>query len=132
MRALWFTGGMVALLLGVIGVFLPLLPTTPFLILAAACFARSSQRMHDWLYAHPKLGPSLRNWRDNRAISAKAKRMAVLAMALAFALSVIFVQKPLVLILQAVVLSLTAIWIVTRPNGPEDGKSAAAEPPQGR
>lgn len=127
MKALWFLCGMVALALGVIGIFLPLLPTTPFLILAAACFARSSQRMHDWLYAHPKLGPSLRNWRDNRAISPKAKRMAVLAMILAFAVSVIFVRNLLVLGLQGLVLSLVALWIVTRPDGP---KSDPASPPE--
>ena len=72
--------GVLAVLLGVIGIFLPLLPTTPFLLLAAACFARSSPRMHHYLMTHRVFGPYLRNYHEGRGIPARAKVLALLMM----------------------------------------------------
>ena len=69
--------GTVALLLGVVGVFLPLLPTTPFLLLAAALYFRSSPRLYDWLLAHPYFGTYIRNFRENRAIPLRVKIVSV-------------------------------------------------------
>ena len=69
--------GTVSLLLGVVGVFLPLLPTTPFLLLAAALYFRSSPRLYDWLLAHPHLGTYIRNFRENRAIPLRVKIVSV-------------------------------------------------------
>lgn len=66
--------------LGIIGAFLPLLPTTVFLIIAAACFARSSPRLEAWLMNHKRFGPTLRAWRENGAIPRKAKIIAYLGM----------------------------------------------------
>src|SRR5262245_46879620 len=63
MRIVWLVAGWLAMGLGLAGVFLPLLPTTPFLLLAAACFVRSSPRLHARLLAHPRLGPFLEQWR---------------------------------------------------------------------
>lgn len=79
--------GMLAIVLGVIGIFLPLLPTTPFLLLAAACFARSSKPMHDWLMGHRLFGKFLRNYEEGRGIPARAKAAALVMMwsSLAFA-----------------------------------------------
>ena len=59
--------------LAVIGIFVPLLPTTPFLLLAAACFVRSSHRLYTWLMTHRWLGPPIRNYREHRAVSRQAK-----------------------------------------------------------
>ena len=84
MRLVWIGIGVVSVVLGVLGIVLPLLPTTPFMILAAWCFAKSSPRLHGWLLAHPRFGPMIVDWRDHRAIRPGAKRAAVLAMALAF------------------------------------------------
>ena len=118
LRWLWFAGGVTALALGLVGVFLPLLPTTPFVIMAAACFAQSSPRLHDWLLRHPVFGPAICNWRDHRAIPPRAKLAAVIAMGAAFALSLFMALPVWVLLVQAAVLLVAGGWIVTRPSGP--------------
>jgi uncharacterized membrane protein YbaN (DUF454 family) len=86
-RAGWVGAGALALLIGVVGVFLPLLPTTPFVLVAAFCFARGNPRWEAWLLAHPRFGPSLRDWRERRAIALRAKWLAWTMMALGSAWS---------------------------------------------
>ena len=86
MRGIYLALGLGFVVLGFIGAFLPVLPTTPFLILAAACFARSSPRLEDWLLRHPRFGPLLREWRRRGAIPVKAKLMSLGGMAIGFAL----------------------------------------------
>ncbi|MCS6787035.1 MAG: YbaN family protein [Thiobacillaceae bacterium] len=76
--------------LGLAGVFLPLLPTTPFLLLAAACYARSSRRIHRWLLAHPSFGPIIRQWQATRTMPRRAKRVALVLIALSFTVSIVF------------------------------------------
>ncbi len=72
-KALLMAAGVLALALGAAGIFLPLLPTTPFLLLAAACFMRSSEQLYDWLIHHPWFGSYIRNYREYRAITLQAK-----------------------------------------------------------
>jgi uncharacterized protein len=79
-RPLWMAAGVMALLLGFIGIFLPLLPTTPFVILAAFCFARGSERWERWLLEHRRWGPMVRDWRENRAVPLRAKQLATVMM----------------------------------------------------
>lgn len=74
--------------LAVLGMFLPVLPTVPLLLLAAACFARSSRRIYRWLMEHERYGPHLREWRHHRSIPHRAKRPALLLMAASFAVSI--------------------------------------------
>lgn len=74
--ALMLAGGL-ALAIGVVGVFVPLLPTTPFLLLAAACFFRSSDRLYSWLVNHKWLGSYIRNYREHRAMTRRAKAVSV-------------------------------------------------------
>lgn len=69
--------GWLSVALGVIGIFLPVLPTTPFLLLAAACFARSSPRFYQWLVEHPRLGPWIRDYLDGNGIPLKGKVYAI-------------------------------------------------------
>lgn len=80
-RPLWLLGGFGALALGVLGIFLPLLPTTPFVLLAAWCFARGSVRCETWLLEHRFFGPIVRDWRARRAVPLRAKQFATVMMA---------------------------------------------------
>lgn len=118
MRPLWLGLGLASLAVGLAGVVLPLVPTTPMMILAAACFAKSSPRLHDWLWHHPVFGAAIRNWREHGAIPRKAKVAAIVAMAAAFALSLWLGVAPLVLGIQATVLCVMGLWIATRPSAP--------------
>lgn len=81
-RALWLAAGALLLLAGIIGIFVPLLPTTPFVLLAAFCFSRGSERWERWLVHHPRFGPMVRNWRDHRAVPLRAKQLATVMMTL--------------------------------------------------
>jgi len=81
--------GTIALGLGMVGIFVPLLPTTPFLLLAAACYARSSPRFYHWLIHHHWLGEYIRNYRENRAIRFRAKVITIAIMWLGMGLTII-------------------------------------------
>ena len=116
MRVLWTASGTAAVGLGLAGTVLPLLPTVPFLLLAAFCFARGSDRMHDWLVTHPKFGPSIQHWRDHRAITRPAKWMATVSIGVAFGISLALGVRPLILGIQAVVLLCVLIFIWSRPD----------------
>lgn len=114
-RPVYFTLGLLSVAAGLIGAVLPLLPTVPFLLLAAFCFARSRPEWAARLYAHPTYGPSLCEWRDRRAISRRAKIAAVGAMATGVAFTAMTVGWPWVMISIAV-LVLVGPWIWTRPE----------------
>jgi uncharacterized membrane protein YbaN (DUF454 family) len=108
--------GLVMLALGIVGAFLPVMPTTIFLILATACFARSSPRLERWLLQHPRFGPPLRLWREQGAVSRRGKWYAALGMALGFAL---FWREAhpslLVWIVVAAVFVASAAYVLSRP-----------------
>lgn len=112
-RALYLASGLLSVALGVLGVFLPVLPTVPFFLLAAFCFARSRPEWAARLYDHPRYGPAMREWRDRRAISRKAKISALLAMAFGGAVSWLTIGWPGALGVTAVLLC-TGTWIWTR------------------
>lgn len=80
-RPLWLLAGGLSLVVGVIGIVVPLLPTTPLVLLAAYCFSRGSARWEAWLLAHPRFGPVVRDWRDHRAVPLRAKQLATVMMA---------------------------------------------------
>jgi hypothetical protein len=118
MRVIWFFVGCVGLALGVAGVFLPLLPATPFLLIAAYGFARSSPRIHAWLIAHPFLGALIENWRRHGAIGRRDKALAGVAMIATFLLSLWAGVSTLYLMLQAAALAAAAAFVFSRPSPP--------------
>lgn len=100
--------------LGAIGVFLPILPTTPFVLVAAACFVRGSKRVHRWLLSTRPFGPVIREWRAHRTIPLRAKRVAQVLVVLSFGSSaLIFIPIPWVQVLVAA-LGLVALALVSR------------------
>lgn len=116
MRVLWVCLGLLALTLGTIGIVLPLLPTVPFLLLAAFFFARSSERLHNWLVSHPRFGPPIEDWNRSGAISRRAKTLATVSVAAAFALSVALGLRPMILMIQGATLCCVLLFIWTRPE----------------
>jgi uncharacterized membrane protein YbaN (DUF454 family) len=89
-RFWYLAAGHLSVVLAVLGVFLPLLPTTPFLLLAAACYARGSVRFYNWLLNNPTFGPVVRNWREDRSVALKHKIMAIGLITLSIGSSVVF------------------------------------------
>jgi uncharacterized membrane protein YbaN (DUF454 family) len=118
MKLLYALVGWLSVGLALAGSFLPLLPTVPFLLLAAACFAKASPRFHDWLLDHPRLGPPILHWREHRAISRSAKRLAMLSIAASFGISLLIGVPLWALGLQAATLSAVTAFILTRPDEP--------------
>lgn len=90
-RGLFLLLGLTALVLGLVGIVLPILPTVPFILLAAFCFARSSERLHHWLMTHPWFADALAQWQEQRAMRKGLKRKAMIVSALSFSLSIIVV-----------------------------------------
>lgn len=115
-RLVWLAVGWVCVGVGALGVVLPLLPTTPFLILAAAAFGRSSPRLRSWLLKHATLGPMIQAWEKHGAIPRRAKHLAYAVMLVFLGLSVLM-QAPLFAIaLQALCMVGAALFIGTRPD----------------
>ena len=119
LRAVWFAVGICAVLLGALGLALPLLPTTPFVLLAAFAFARSSHRWHAWLRGHRVFGPMIDDWHRHRAIDRRTKIVGVTSMAGVFGLSLALNAGAVVLAVQAVVLTASAAFVLSRPSPPD-------------
>lgn len=116
MKAIWLVIGLFSVGLGLLGVVLPLLPTVPFMLLAAFCFARSSDQLHNWLMSHPTFGPLIKDWQNSGAIGPKAKKLSTVSIAAVFALSWVLGVGAAIIAVQAVVLSTVLIFIWTRPS----------------
>ncbi|MDP2575557.1 YbaN family protein [Vibrio penaeicida] len=108
-RTAWNVLGWISLLLGLLGIVLPLLPTTPFLLLTSACFLRGSPKFYEWLHSHPKLGPVLNDWQRHRSLRAKVKRRAYVFIIISFSVSIFVVPilwvKAMLLVLLCVLLA---------------------------
>ncbi len=124
-RPFWLLLGLTSTACGIAGVVLPLVPTTPFLLLAVYSFARSSPRLHTWLVTHPRFGPSILNWQQHGAISRRNKLMAAGVMVATLAISVALGVSVMILAIQAFVLGGVAMFVLSRPSGPQ-GQSGGA------
>jgi len=119
-RWLLMVSGVIAVVLGVIGVFVPLLPTTPFLLLAAACFMRSSERLYTWLIHHRWFGSYIRNYLEHRAVALRAKVVALALLWIVIGCSAVVVVGAwwlrLVLVVVAVAVTIHLLHLRTQPE----------------
>ena len=113
MRALYTLLGLLSVAIGAIGAVLPIMPTVPFLLVAVYCFARSNPEWEQRILDHPHWGPQVRDWQERRAISRKAKTLAILAMAAGAVFTWYFLGEPYYFISIAI-LVVAGSWIATR------------------
>jgi hypothetical protein len=118
-RPLFFSAGLLLTAIGIINLFIPGLPTTVFLIMAAACFARSSPKLEAWLLNHPRFGPSIVAWRTNGAIPRTIKFVAIGSMAASFVIVLLVHLGPILTWGIGLVLLASALFVATRPSGPK-------------
>jgi uncharacterized membrane protein YbaN (DUF454 family) len=119
LRLLLFLVGWFFFGLGAVGVVVPGIPTTPFMLLALWAFSKSSTRFHDWLYSHPLFGPPLQDWERHGVISLPVKILSLVAMVGALAYMVFGAGVPAwVSILTASIMAYGAFFILGRPSTP--------------
>ena len=107
--------GWLAFATGIVGIVLPLLPTTPFMLLAAALFARSSPRFHRWLLTHPWFGTPIMDWQQYRGIRRQARRRAIIFILLTFSVSLAVVPLLWVKGLLVVIMVILLTWLMRLP-----------------
>lgn len=125
-RWAWWLLAYVSLGLGLLGVFVPGLPTTVFVLIAAWAAARGSDRLRRWLLDHPRFGPPIRDWEEHGAVSRRGKRLATLAMAVCAA--ILLLVMPLhaahrwwMTALPIACMACVALWLWRRPEPPPAG-----------
>jgi uncharacterized membrane protein YbaN (DUF454 family) len=125
-RAIFVVLGTVFLGLGALGLVLPVVPTTPFVLLAAACYLRASERLHRRLVTSRTFGPTIIAWQEHGAIPPRAKAVAIALIALTFGFSILFVvEPPLIRAGMAAFALALVVWLARRPSPP-----AAPVPPR--
>ena len=127
-RLLWALAGLLAVTIGAIGVVVPLLPTTPFLLIAAFAFARSSKRLTRWLHEHPKFGPLIDNWQRYGSIDRRSKQISIFVIVATPIITWLIGAPWWAIGAQVAVLACSATFILTRPLPPhERAEPAKAE-----
>lgn len=116
-RHLLFAIGWISLVLGIIGIFLPILPTTPFVLLAAACFMRSSERWYLWLTNHPRYGTYIKSYLENKGIPLKAKLLAMFMMWTSFLITIfVITDSPIVKVILPTIGVGVSWYLLKQPN----------------
>ncbi len=117
MRLVYLSLGHTFAAIGFVGLVVPLLPTTPFLILAAACYSRGSERFERWLMTHPRFGAGVRDWREHGVISRRAKAIATVGILVSLTIPLMVLSAPWKL-LAATVVAGVLLFVHTRPSRP--------------
>ena len=115
-RFIWAMAGIVCAAIGALGLVLPLLPATPFVLLAAICFARSSRRLHNWITDHQWFGPLIEDWQRNGSIARPTKLLALATLVATPVITLLIGAPLLVVLMQIVVLAGVGLWIWSRPE----------------
>ncbi len=118
---MWLFLGWLFVILGAIGAVLPLMPTVPFLLMAAYCFERGSPRLHAWLISHPQFGPPLVEWQRDRVIRWRSKLLAVCGLGVSGTYTCFFSDRPFEIKIAVAAMVLAAsLFILTRRSQPDD------------
>ena len=115
-RAVLIIVGTITLALGVIGIVVPVLPTTPFLLVTAACYARASTRLYEWLLGQPSFGPIVAEWRRSRQLPPGVKTRALVAVALTFAVSIVLVGDLIMTIILVIIGCIVGLFLWRLPT----------------
>lgn len=115
-KYLYYALGIICTGLGIIGAFLPVMPTTPFLLVALWAFSKSSPRLQHWLYNHPRYGKTLREWFDYGVITRRVKIFSIAALAASMPTVYLLTQSITAVSIHSPIVILTAIFIATRPS----------------
>lgn len=126
-RVAWLALAYASLALAIIGIPLPGLPTTPFVLLAAFAADRGSPRLHGWLMRHRTFGPMIRSWERERAVSRRAKLLATGMMAASSAVMFAWGPGPRLAAMTTAIMAVVAIWLWRRPEPGEQGRAAVEE-----
>lgn len=131
-RDAFLTGlGILLVIIGVIGIFLPVLPTTVFLLMAAWCFTKGSPRLNNWLLTHRHLGPPVIEWRAHGVIPARAKILAIVMMSASLTYLIFFSSIPTYVVLTVGgIMVCAATFILTRPSVPPVAELSESSKPE--
>ncbi len=131
-RAVLLVVGTASLVIGVVGIFLPVLPTTPFLLVTAACYARASTRLYAWLLGQKSLGPIISEWRRSRSFPPGVKTRALVMVIITFAVSIILIDSLVVRVVLLVVAAILLTFLYRIPTARPGARSGTmgATPPQ--
>ena len=119
-RVLWGAAGVISLAIGIVGIFLPLLPTTPLVLLAAFCFSRCSEAWERWLLEHRTFGPMVRDWQAHGAVSRRAKWVSTLTMLACSAIFFLTSPRWWMAALGTAIMACVSVWLWLRPEPPRD------------
>lgn len=108
--------GWISFALGVIGMFVPLLPTVPFFLLTSWCFSKGSPKFHRWILSHKHAGPIIKDWEEHRSISRASKKRAITLIIISFGISIVIVKSQELRIMLFVLMLFVSVFIVTRKS----------------
>lgn len=116
MRLIWNIIGAVSFLLGAIGLVLPVMPTVPFVIIAAYCFARGNPKVYEWMLDNKYCGPIIRDWQERGAISRKTKWITTISLGAAVVLAYALKINPVWIAVEAIIFIFVLAFVWTRPE----------------
>lgn len=117
-RWAWWLLAYLSLGIGIVGIFVPGLPTTVFVLVSAWAAAHGSERLHRWLLAHPRFGPLIRDWQTHRAVSRRAKWLATVMMTICAPILAWAAPRPWIAMLGIGCMAVVAVWLWLRPEPP--------------